>query len=763
MAELIRCAVTALPPQISLFGPAPSHLRLALEKQPRKRRPLVSLYAAYDAWALPMEQTEPLHRLLKCYPKGAKATSRKLCHWGQVRASVCPNIESSKLTPSLTSAWAWCVSPDPQEFLPAFDSETSVKVCGMCAPSNFVETCEVVWIGIPHEPEAFLALAVKAGHPRMLVSSVEDPVLDTLVENLLQPRLSESNAGMALLSEMEAEKHSLEPQEVVSSKGLDPIVSRVLKGKSTVLLEKLLASVEYPDSDLVADMRNGFRLSGWMKNTNLFVPDPRPPKTTLPAQLSTAEARNKAILAKVASHVCDDIATATWNETIQELEKGWIFEDKEPRLSSCLISRRFGVRQGAKVRVIDDGKASGINQTVGLPERFRLHGVEFISALLSKALDDPRSANAIIEGKTLDLTSAYKQYAVAPEDRNVFRLAAFNPSTKEVKVFGACSLPFGTTGSVSGFLRTAAATWHLGVVKVGLAWCNYFDDYPMLSLRSNSSQADQCAKRLLDLLGIAYATSGKKATEFGTVFRALGLLFDLSKFGQGEVTLTHTKERVQELRETLARILREDKLEPAEAESLRGRLHWYCTFLFGRRPCQAVSVLGKRAKGPRGTTHLSPELRESITFLLDKALDAPPLRITRSIRQTFYIFTDGSLEGNFAGLGGILYDSHGEAIAYFSGEVPSSHLAALRDRSSHPIYEIELLAVWVAMSLWESTIRESYTLLYLDNEAAQGALIGCKSSTTCGSAIVSAILEIEVVCQVIQILRTTPAGATVRP
>ena len=207
MTELIRCAVTALPPQISLFGPAPSHLRLALEKQPRKRRPLVSLYAEYDAWALPIEQHEPLQRLLKCYPKGAKATSRKLCNWGQVRASVCRKIDASKLIPALTSAWTWCVDPDPQEFLPAFDSETSVRVCGVCAPSNFVETCEVVWIGIPHEREAFLALAVKAGHPRMLVSSVEDPVLDTLVHNLLQPKLDDPSSGMALLSELESEKH----------------------------------------------------------------------------------------------------------------------------------------------------------------------------------------------------------------------------------------------------------------------------------------------------------------------------------------------------------------------------------------------------------------------------------------------------------------------------------------------------------------------------------------------------------------------------
>ena len=55
-------------------------------------------------------------------------------------------------------------------------------------------------------------------HPRMLVSSVEDPVLDTLVENLLQPKLDDPSAGMALLSELESEKHILEPQHARTAK-----------------------------------------------------------------------------------------------------------------------------------------------------------------------------------------------------------------------------------------------------------------------------------------------------------------------------------------------------------------------------------------------------------------------------------------------------------------------------------------------------------------------------------------------------------------
>ena len=146
-------------------------------------------------------------------------------------------------------------------------------------------------------------------------------------------------------------------------------------------------------------------------------------------------------------------------------------------------------------------------------------------------------------------------------------------------------------------------------------------------------------------------------------------------------------------------------------------------FPFWKETLPSSKCARERAKGPLGTTHRSPELREALTFLLDKALAAPPLRITRSIRRTFHIFTDGSLEDEFAGLGGILFDSEGEAISYFSGEVPGSYLSTLKDHSSHPIYEVELLAVLVAMSLWECTIRESYTLLYLDNEAAQGALI----------------------------------------
>ena len=144
---------------------------------------------------------------------------------------------------------------------------------------------------------------------------------------------------------------------------------------------------------------------------------------------------------------------------------------------------------------------------------------------------------------------------------------------------------------------------------------------------------------------------------------------------------------------------------------------------------------------------MDPDLKDALAYLKDKALCAPPLKLTADFRRTFYIFTDGSLEDSYAGLGGILYDSLGSPLAFFSGTVPEDVLSALRKQSSHPIYEVELLAVWVAMTLWESALSDAYSVCYLDNEAAQGALIACKSSTLAGTAIVRDILDLEDRCR----------------
>ena len=322
-------------------------------------------------------------------------------------------------------------------------------------------------------------------------------------------------------------------------------MARVLSGKSTELEDELLREHDYPDRSLVSDMRQGFNLTGWIATTGVHEPDVRPPKSSVDVQLASAKAKNTATLQKMKLLEVNEVAKETWTETKKELENSWLFEDTSPDLSKVLIAPRFGVRQGSKTRVIDHGKSCGINSTTGLPERIRLHGIDYLASLLTWAMNDPRSSGARILGKTIDLTSAYKQYAVRPSDRALLRICVLDTDSNRVRVFGSNVLPFGTTGSVRGFLRTSSATWFLGAFGLGLCWVCYFDDYPLLAfcvtpLKPSLVHKD-CSK--FQVLGIGFAREGKKATSFAEQFKALGLVVDLSSFGDGRVVIRHTHTR----------------------------------------------------------------------------------------------------------------------------------------------------------------------------------------------------------------------------
>jgi len=722
----------------SLFGPPGKALRPAMNKQSRKARPLVSEFCAYDAWAVPLRADSIVHKLLKCYPKGARTVRRKLVSWGSVRVCVLPSIGPSKLKNLPSADWDWCIcAPSSTK------TKDSTEVCGSFRACKQSQAIEVIWVGIPREPEDFLQRAVAAGHPKALLDVETDPQMTMLIDNLLGSGVSQPGKGLDEVRRWEEVHAELEPSQAACKKTWPDHVSQVLADKPTLLMEHLLSEYDFPDRLLVKHMTQGFKLSGWVCRSGLFPFDPKPPASTLKNQLSTARSRNAATLKKLEKQASDEVTKRAWSETLEEVAKGWIEEDEDPDLSETLVAKRFGLAQGLKTRVIDDCKACAYNLLTGIPEKYRLQGVEYLAAFLLRAMLDPRSRGAKVSGRTLDLTSAYKQYAVNSLDRDTLRIGVKDTDTGRVRTYKVNSLPFGATASVSSFLRCAAATWFLGSHALGIPWTSYFDDFPLFSLDENCEVTDHVATSFLDLLRIYFAKEGRKATVFGKSFKALGLVIDLSHFGEGYVTIGHTPERGEELRSTIANILEADRLSHAEAESLRGRLHWYTSFLFGRRSAQALNVLSDWVNRGTSKCTLSDDLRDSLKLLHDVSLHAEPLKISGDLRRSFLVFTDGSLEGDFACVGGILHDSHGTPMAFFSITLDAAAVEKLHAHSAHPIYEIELLAVWAALKLWDSHIRDSYSVFYLDNEAARGALISGRSSTLTGSAILESFMSLE--------------------
>ena len=99
-------------------------------------------------------------------------------------------------------------------------------------------------------------------------------------------------------------------------------------------------------------------------------------------------------------------------QTVNEINNGWLWEDKHSDFSSHVVAHRFGLQQGSKIRVIDNCSCCGLNGSVGLKEKFRLHTVDQLAAMISYSFSLCESPRPKLLGRTYDLKAAYKQFPV---------------------------------------------------------------------------------------------------------------------------------------------------------------------------------------------------------------------------------------------------------------------------------------------------------------------------------------------------------------
>ena len=309
--------------------------------------------------------------------------------------------------------------------------------------------------------------------------------------------------------------------------------------------------------------------------SQIFPHRSKPPQYSVDALLRLSKGISRNIFKSVNSEDASDASVGAWEGTLAEIEKGWLVEGTNPDLDKLVVARRFGLAQKLKVRVIDDFKQCGVNGSAGLPEKYVLYSIDAIAATMVRALSLDVPNGERLYGTTFDLVSAYKQYAIHPEDRERVRICVKDVNTGVAKVCKINTLPFGASGNVAGFLRISAALACIGQVGLGFWWSSFFDDFPTLT---TSSLADQCKAQvhlLFDLLGIEFAREGDKAGSFEATFKALGLLIDLSEFSSGTIRIGHAESRKQELLLQIDQHLEQNCLKPKDAERLRGRLQWY--------------------------------------------------------------------------------------------------------------------------------------------------------------------------------------------
>eukprot|EP00435_Cladocopium_sp_Y103_P052227 s792_g16.t1 len=457
--------------------------------------------------------------------------------------------------------------------------------------------------------QSFLGVAKQLWHPYDELRNLPDALIVSIFKCLQMGPVEMTRQRMQTLKLWHSWEMELRAAESRLHEQLHPKVAQVLVGKRLFLLEKLAASIQWPDTDIHKELREGFKLTGYAKPSGVFKTEVRPAAFGKDQLMQDAKLLKPMLLGKVQSPLNhDEYADELYKITLKEAqEKGWLegpfsVKQVDDVFQRWLPVRRFSVCQRGKVRPIDDMKENFLNQSFSCGEkidlhaldhtvwclqvitRFCLHGGEMDFCLsdgtrMRAAVHDAwRSLDTLLLTTAFDLESACKQLALHPDEYDCTVVVLRDPVADSPACFMMRTLPFGSTASVLHFNRMARLIWRLGL-ELHLWWANYFDDYPCISHQCQVASTKSCVEGLFRLLGFRFAQD--KLAPFSTQTEMLGVVVDTSdnKF----VAIDNKAGRKQELDAEIRSLLASGSLKSDTLPTVLGRVQYAELRISGRK------------------------------------------------------------------------------------------------------------------------------------------------------------------------------------
>ena len=221
-------------------------------------------------------------------------------------------------------------------------------------------SCDVVF-GIPWDPVELTNKACDIGHPQNIVLGLlpEEAVSETPVDQIVKRRGQGFNKYVVAAKDLETEN-----QDILNRMPVE--MRKVMQSKRLAVMRRILEDHGYPDTRIVDDMASGFDLVGEAPTSSGVLPQKFTPANLHVDELSAGAlmAREACILSTKSSG-CRDTDLALWRKTLEECDKGWLIGplDVSSLDKDVVVSRRFPLQQGAKIRPIDDYSMSSVNAT----------------------------------------------------------------------------------------------------------------------------------------------------------------------------------------------------------------------------------------------------------------------------------------------------------------------------------------------------------------------------------------------------------------
>ena len=623
------------------------------------------------------------------------------------------------------------------------------RIIERCASQDSLKPggCETQVWGVPWTEEQFIQQMVTFGHPSTLQSGIPAALKEVIrkyKETDAHQRISYRASKLGFWLKRMAE---LKEQEKQLKASMDGDVASVLERKNILLWEAMLNAVEYPDMGVVKEFTRGTDLVGEVEKTGLWPAKFQPAVIGVDELCSIAAMERGALSEQFKGCTDSELTRQVWTKTLEEVSSGALVGPIPlgDIAQDTPLSRRFGIQQGSKVRCIDDYSRSSVNSAVQSCESPKPHTLDVFAGMCIEVMSEAACGSHWV-GRTFDLVGAYRQCAISPSSKRFAHIVVEKPGASELFAFRMRALPFGAVKSVHSFLRVSHSLWYILVKEFWILATNYFDDFVTLSPANESHPIQTCMHMFFHLLGWSFAESGDKAPDFASVFNALGVTIDVTSLHLNLAKIGNTDSRRRELIECLDVILKNGKLQKAEALRLRGRLQFASGNVFGRIAKSALAAVTAHAYYSKSSTL---EDRTVLALTLHRQLlrDGRPRELQPKTGQVWFVQTDAcyeeSDEKKFAGIGAVLFNVDGKPLKFFSQRLSEDMLKLLNPQCRKTaIFECEFFALACALLLWGDFIGGS-AVLYTDNNAVRDALISCNTTNCVARKLLVASLALE--------------------
>ena len=594
------------------------------------------------------------------------------------------------------------------------------------------------------EPGQAVAVALDLLHPFTVPPTLDPDLQEALALVVLHPDQTLHHREIALRY-WEGRATMLLPQtDLILKQVSDSHLRRLLRGghddeplvlgqvTHIALWQELLSAANCIDRSLVDEILYGFSIVGAVQRSYRW---PKLSDTAPELEVPHLETRAWEFSTKVLKNVkrseVSENTQKIWDSTMEDVAEGVttgpFFSIEEVNnfvgTDKWIPTQRFEVVQKNKVRGVDSATINGINMATGISEKIGLPSTDTNVAALRWLRSASKGEE--IQGWVLDERKAYRQIAIRPDQRRWSVISMREPETGKIAFFVMIGHSFGLVSAVYNYNRRSAAITDVLRRVFKVAAFNFYDDKYGFEISRTCSSAFKCSQSVHLWLGAKFDPKKLQLCSDPTI---LGVTYDLVS-----MRLKIKPSRKEELLDEIESIMVSGLLPPGQAGKLRGKLMFGSSQLWGKIGRAFLRSLSERqySKYPRSEVNAPLQLSlEHWKFLIEAG---PPRKIefTERRKSDYVIFTDGSFPDLKSSLtepwiGGVLF-CKGQKPVQFGCRVSMDLIEKWIPRKSQ-IAMVEMFATVVALSTFAPWIKDSWSLLFVDSEPVQGALVKGYSS-----------------------------------